>query len=315
MAHGCCGNRLAIADARAGTLTVDERLFQHLAELLREQPVVLASVLATRGATPRKRGSRMLITATDTAFSVGGGLAESRVITAARALLQQAADAGDADDVAIDLSGKPGAAGVCGGFMQIGLQRWSGAAEQQRAAAIADALANGESVSLIQSGDRHDAPELLHPNPRLLIVGGGHCAAALCGMAVLLDYQVWVHDSREDCLQSPGFSAAQRLSGSFDALHSAFRTSREVLVVLLNRDFGSDIASLRALADQVPAFIGMMGSGKRIAEVRAAVPELSALCARLQAPVGLDIGAETPHEIAVSILAQLIRWRADRAGA
>ncbi|PIX60981.1 MAG: xanthine dehydrogenase, partial [Lysobacterales bacterium CG_4_10_14_3_um_filter_64_11] len=65
----------------------DERLFAQLAATLHREAAVLASVLHTRGATPRKRGARMLIAAGHCALSIGGGLAEVRVVGAARALL------------------------------------------------------------------------------------------------------------------------------------------------------------------------------------------------------------------------------------
>jgi xanthine dehydrogenase accessory factor len=95
----------------------------------------------------------------------------------------------------------------------------------------------------------------------------------------------------------------------FARLEVATATERRVLAVLLNRDLQADVAALRALAPAVPAFIGMMGSVRRIAEVRAALPEFASALEHVQAPVGMDLGAETPHEIAVSILARLIADR------
>ena len=82
--------------------------------------------------------------------------------------------------------------------------------------------------------------------------------------------------------------------------------------MLLNRDYASDVAALAVLCRKPPAFLGMMGSQRRIAEVRAALPAHAQALERLQAPVGLDIEAQSPHEIAVSILAQLDRVPAQR---
>src|SRR5207253_6221112 len=70
---------------------VDERLFARLAARLADEPVVVASVVATQGAVPRHRGARMLITREDSEASVGGGMAEARVVAAARTLLDDAA--------------------------------------------------------------------------------------------------------------------------------------------------------------------------------------------------------------------------------
>src|SRR3546814_3809322 len=99
-------------NAKRGVAMSDEHLFAQLAISLHREAVVLASVLHTRGATPRKRGARMLIAAERCAFSVGGGMAEVRVIAAARALL---ANRQRQSTVVIDLSGGADAAGVCGG--------------------------------------------------------------------------------------------------------------------------------------------------------------------------------------------------------
>jgi len=288
---------------------MDERLFRRLAERLADAPVVLASVIGTRGATPRKHGSRMLIGAQWSEYSVGGGMAESRVIAAARDLFNAAAET---HEVQVDLGGGPASAGVCGGQMRIALRRWSGAVDRQRAEDIARRLSSGEPATLPAAWIGADSDETALPDPRLLIVGGGHCAAALCDLAAFLAFDLWVHDTRGDCLQSPSFACATRLSGGFDALLEACKTRRELLVVLLNRDFASDVASLRVLDGQAMSFIGMMGSRKRIHEVRAALPGHEALFARLQAPVGLEIGAHTPHEIAVSLLAQLVQSRSVR---
>ncbi len=290
---------------------MDERLFARLAALLSNGPVVLASVGDTRGATPRKRGSRMLVTATTTEFSVGGGAMEARAIEAARALLD--ADEQEAE-LEIDLSGRAGAAGVCGGRMQISLRRWCGADDRDYASDIATQLAAGRPV---WAGAEEFGPgvegELLQPDPRLLIVGGGHCGLALYELARALDFSVFVFDQRADCFVDNAFAQATTRHSDYLQLADAFADAREVYAILLNRDFPSDVATLRALDGRVLAFLGMMGSRKRIAEVLAALPDRGAnLIESLRAPVGLDIGAHTPHEIAISILAQLIQTRQQR---
>lgn len=283
----------------------DERLFAQLAATLDREAVVVASVLHTRGATPRKRGARMLIAAEHCAFSVGGGMAEARVIDAARRLLTSAHRHAT---VTIDLSGSTGSAGVCGGEMTLGLRNWRGEDDALRARSIAAALHAGGSVAL--NGDdlgRDDACDSAQPNARLLIVGGGHCGLALFQLARHLDFDLWLFDDRAEGAAAEPHPEATRLYGDYRQLGSALDTEREVHAVLLNRDFHADIATLRVLATRPPAFISMMGSQRRINQVRDALPDLSDALAHLTAPVGLAIGAQTPHEIAVSILAQVIR--------
>lgn len=286
---------------------MSERLHTHLARRLASEPVVVATILATRGATPRKRGTRMLVTATDTESTIGGGELEARVIAAARALL---ASSDTAAELPIELNGQPGAAGICGGSMRIALRRWRGAEDRARAQAIAAALRAGEAVTL-DAGDlgAADASDTVHPDIRLLIVGGGHCALALHDLARHLDFDLWVYAREAGDASQAAFAAATCLGGDPQQLALALDTPRTVYAVLLNRDYAADVAALAVLCRKPPAFLGMMGSRRRIAEVRAALPTHAQVLESLQAPVGLDIEAQSPHEIAVSILAQLIAFR------
>jgi len=285
-------------------------LFVRLAARLRSAPQVLASVLHTRGATPRKAGARMLIGAADSEFSIGGGLAEARVLAAARELL--ASDQTFAS-IGIDLSGGVDSAGVCGGQMQLTLRLWR-QIELPRAEQIAAELSAGKALGL--SADEIGAgagTQSIEPDPRLLIVGGGHCGLALHELARSLDFDVWMVDPHAEA-HARELSAEPHLrSSDFSTLGEAVSTDRVVYAVLLNRDFASDVATLRKLAGADLAFLGMMGSRKRIGAVLAELsPRQAQQLPQLKAPVGLEIGAETPHEIAVSILAELIRARATR---
>ena len=286
---------------------MDESLFRRLADWLLAQPVVLASVASTRGATPRKRGSRMLITADAIAGSVGGGQAEVRVIEQARNLI---ASHGRTSAMAIALDGRAESAGICGGDMLISLRRWCGADDQARAARISATLAGGESVEL-DTDDLGSAglSEHAQADTRLLIIGAGHCGAALCELAAALDYDCHVFDARADRLQAVAFKTATTHGGDVNALRSVLDTAREVQAVLVNRDYHADVAALEVLSERPPRFIGMMGSRRRVGEVMAALGSSRQALAHLVAPVGIDIDAQTPHEIAISILAQLIQSR------
>jgi len=277
---------------------MNERLFATLAARLHAAPVVMASVIDARGATPRSTGSRMLIGTAFTAFSVGGGMAEARVIKVARTLLHSYQEKAE---IEIDLSGRQGADGICGGAMVVRLKRFM-PHEQALVEAQAQALARGARARL--------DGEPFEPNERLLIIGAGHCGSALAELARPLDFEIRFFDDEPGRLHAWAHDAPPEKIASLDA---AFSTEREVYVVLLNRDFAADVLALRALKEHCPSFIGMMGSRKRIQAVSMALNDSPDLLARLVAPVGLDIQAETPHEIAISILAQLIkRRRADR---
>jgi xanthine dehydrogenase accessory factor len=286
---------------------VSERLFARLAARLADgHAVVVACVLDTQGAVPRRRGATMLVARDGIEGSIGGGEAEARVLAAARAMLE-----GDtrATSLAIDLTGRPGAAGICGGHMAIALRCWRGDADSARAKEILDALSGGVATPL-DAGDL-GAPGTLRvePAPRLLVVGAGHCGEALARLARELEFDVWVHDARAECFAPDRFDGATILCGGPTLLARALDTARPVYAVLLNRDFAADVAALEVIAPARPAFLGMMGSRRRVAQVRQSLPDSERELATLAAPIGLDIGAETPEEIAVSILAQLVQAR------
>jgi xanthine dehydrogenase accessory factor len=282
-------------------------LFARLASrLAKGETLALAAVVEATGATPRRRGALMLVGDDDEHGSIGGGEAEARVLAAARTLLR---DGGESTVVAIDLSGRPGAAGVCGGRMAVAVRAWRPGAMLARAQSIARSLAAGDVVPL--SGDDLGAGDAstmrIDPDPRLLVVGAGHCGRALSRLARELDFDVWVHDTRAACFDDDAFAGATVLCGEARRLAEALETARPVFAVLLNRDYAADIAALAVIAPAKAAFLGMMGSRRRVAQVRAGLPQLA--LEDLVTPVGLDIGAETPAEIAVSILAQLVAFR------
>jgi len=302
---------------------MDQSLFTRLAAWLRDgRATVLASVVATRGATPRKVGARMLVSARHESHSVGGGELEARVLAAARALLLDAREAetgarevpGPAHvppsgTLEIDLGGGADAAGICGGSMTLALRRWHGADDAARAVRIAADLAAGHAVALDARDLGTDVQQLARPDERLLIVGGGHCALALQELARPLGFETWVHDTRPECFAGHRHAGATQLCGGHELLRHALDTPRPVYGVLLSRDYASDVAALAVLAERPPAYLGMMGSRRRIAEVARALAARGIAAPAIEAPVGLELGAETPAEIAVSILARLVQRR------
>ncbi len=265
--------------------------------------MVLATVLDTRGAVPRHRGAQMLITSTQTWFSVGGGRLEARVLEDARTLL---ARGGKRTLIDIDLTGRAGALGICGGSMRVALRCWQGDSDTRRARQLLHSLQAGDAVTLTAADIGTKVEYRVEPDPRLLIIGAGHCGLALYRAAAALDYDLCIYDSRAEGIAAADFPLA-RILPDLPALMDCLNTRRRKQVVLLNRDYGADIAALMMLINHDIEFIGMMGSRKRIETVFAGLPEgFEGLRQRVTAPVGIEISAETPEEIAISILAQLI---------
>ena len=163
--------------------------------------------------------------------------------------------------------------------------------------------------------------EVRRPVQELIIVGAGHVAQPLSHMGALLGFRVSVLDDRPDFATGERFPDAEHVfQADFDDPFRDARLNERSHVLLVTRGHKYDYACLvRALrVDPSPAYIGMIGSRRR---VRATYVQLldegfdREQLDRIHAPVGLDIGAETPEEIAVSVVAELVKVRRGGTGA
>jgi xanthine dehydrogenase accessory factor len=162
--------------------------------------------------------------------------------------------------------------------------------------------------------------ELRRPVLELVIVGAGHIARPLARTGASLGFRVSVLDDRPDFATRERFPEAERLlRADFDDPFRDVPVHERTHIVLVTRGHKYDYACLvRALRmDPAPAYIGMIGSRRR---VRATYVQLlddgidRSLLGRIHAPVGLDIGAETPEEIAVAVAAELVLVRRGGSG-
>ena len=192
-------------------------------------------------------------------------------------------------------------------------------AVQHLNAALDDTRArDGIRVIDVPDGQVELYAEVRRPIRELIVVGAGHVAQPMAHMGALLGYRVTVLDDRPDFATRERFPDAERLirADFADPFADVVLHERSFLL-LVTRGHKYDYECLvRALrADPAPAYIGMIGSRRR---VRATYVQLiedgvdRALLERIHAPVGLDIGAETPEEIAVSVAAELVML--DRGG-
>ena len=152
------------------------------------------------------------------------------------------------------------------------------------------------------------------PRERLLLLGGGHVSHALARLAATLDFVVTVVDDRPDFANRQRFPEAEQIvcDGFERAIHT-LAPRRSDYVCVLTRGHRWDAQCLRALLnDTEPAYLGMIGSKRRVKGLLGALAEDGfdrERLKRIHAPIGLMIGAVTPEEIAVSIAAQLIEHR------
>ncbi len=155
--------------------------------------------------------------------------------------------------------------------------------------------------------------EAMHPAPTLLIVGAGHIAQPLSRIGKLLGFAVAVVDDRPSLVSRERFPEADQLiAGYYGEELARFPIRPSTYVVLVTRGHRHDEESLRQIVGSPAAYIGMIGSRRRVGAVLQHMAEDGIpreLIERVCSPIGLDIGAETPEEIAVSILAEVINVR------
>ena len=285
----------------------DETFFRNLTGELEDRGrLALASVVETRGSGPSRVGRRFLIFEDGTfQGTIGGGPFEALVVADAGALFR---DGGPAR-----------------------ILKWYDFFERE-----IESAEDREPTNMICGGSSRVSIELLTASPSLVILGGGHVGRALARLARDLGYDVTVGDDREEYARTERFATgvrAVRTTRNYDLPPGALPRGRDRYVAIVSRCWETDLAALRPWlsADAPPArYLGLIGSARKVRGVLARLAEEGVAEERLRrvrAPIGLAIGAVTPEEIAVSILAEVTAvrrgaadpgysWRADhRTGA
>ena len=255
-------------------------IFQALAELEQNhQPAALCTVVKTSGSTPRHSTSKMLVYPDGHILgTVGGGELENRVLKEALASLQDGKPRNLAYSMADPDRGDPG---LCGGQVEVFV-------------------------------------EPILPSPMLVVIGGGHVGKAVAHLAKWLGFRVAVSDDRaEFCTPAANPDADEFYPVPLAELPLNLVITAQTFLVLTTRGSSVDVAGLPALLDSQAGYIGVIGSRKRW---NTTVKELNRLgitdstLARIHSPIGLGIGAETPEQIAVSIMAEILMIRGGGSG-
>jgi xanthine dehydrogenase accessory factor len=151
------------------------------------------------------------------------------------------------------------------------------------------------------------------PNPALLIAGAGHIAAPLASLAHLMNFSVSVTDDRASFASRERFpTSKQLLVGDIESILKNYPITPRTHIVLVTRAHAHDVQGLRAIIDSPAAYIGMIGSQRRVWAVFKLLHEEGVPAeklARVRAPIGLDLGGSTPEEIALCIMAEIIMLR------
>lgn len=160
--------------------------------------------------------------------------------------------------------------------------------------------------------------EIVEPAPTLLIVGGGHVGLSIARLGEFLGMSVAVLDDREDFANRERFPFAEYvLCGEVDDELARFPIHGGTYVVLVSRGHKVDELALRQVVGRGAAYVGMIGSKRRtrtvLEHLRAEGLDAAAL-AQVYTPIGLDLGAETPEEIAISVLGEILLVRRGGTG-
>ncbi len=155
--------------------------------------------------------------------------------------------------------------------------------------------------------------EVVEPAATLLVVGGGHVGLAVGQLGAMLGMEVAIIDDREDYANEERFPyEANVICGDFGEELERFPISANTYIVLVSRGHKVDELALRAVAERDAGYVGMIGSKRRTRTVLQHLAEEGVereALDRVFTPIGLDIGAETPEEIAVSVLGEIILVR------
>jgi xanthine dehydrogenase accessory factor len=230
----------------------------------------LASVIESRGFTPRKPGAHMLVDEGGaTCGTIGGGAIEERVLSEARALLQ----GGGVSLVKKHLTQELGM--CCGGEMAVFL-------------------------------------EVIEPAPRLYLFGAGYIARPLAALAAGCGFDVTVVDGREEWAAAERFPDCRVVARAPEEFLRELATTPSDYAVVVTHDHALDQRLVQELLRRPLRFVGMIGS---VPKQRKFALRLRARgfsdrqIARLRTPLGMPIGADTPEEIAVSAMGELIATR------
>ncbi len=199
-------------------------------------------------------------------------------------------------------------AGLCGDDFSL---LWR---EEAHAGDLPGLSASPDPISILQSPDGAEwIVERIAPPDQLVIVGGGHIALPLCEIATQLDFRVTVIDDRPEFSSEDRFPGAARvLTGENSRLLGQIPAGESTYFALLSRGYEFDVVALRIILGGKCRYVGMIGSRRRVATVKRVLEAEGVSREQLDtihAPIGVDISAVTPAEIATSIAAQLILIR------
>ncbi|PYR02569.1 MAG: xanthine dehydrogenase [Acidobacteria bacterium] len=252
---------------------MNREVFAAVADALdRGEPAALVTIVSATGSTPQRIGAKMLVFADGRMIgTIGGGCYENDAFWKAREAITDRKPRLVHYELSDDFAQETGL--ICGGQMDVYI-------------------------------------EPIEPSPELYVVGAGHVGFHLARLAHDVGFRVHVIDDREKFANSERFpNAVEIVVDDIPSWIARATIPAHAYAVIVTRGHTNDLEALRALAPRELRYLGLIGSRAKVARIYDALvadQTPANLLTRVHAPIGLDIGAVTPQEIAVSILAELI---------
>jgi len=242
------------------------------AALERGEAAALVTIVATTGSTPQRVGAKMLVFADGRIVgTIGGGCYENDAFWKAREAIDHRRPELVHYELSDDFAQETGL--ICGGQMDVYI-------------------------------------EPIEPSPELYVIGAGHVGFHLARLAHEVGFRVHIVDDREKFANNERFPTAEEIVvDDIPTWVARANLPPHAYAVIVTRGHTNDLEALRALARIDLRYLGLIGSRAKVARIYEALAADNMPAERLErvhAPIGLDIGAVTPQEIAVSILAELI---------
>lgn len=350
-------------------------VYEEVARLTAQgEKVATATIVRTKGSTPREVGAKMLVRKTGISGTVGGGCGEADAWREALLAIDSNKTSVVVADLTEDIDLK--SRGVCGGIFDILIEPWTSPVQVETVIKALDrpdriavlsvvqgrgfastpsarlivysdaategtlgqdtldrlvvnparsALVKGKSETKTIDFEAKSANgatvtaraevffEVFVPAPTLIVCGAGHIAVPLATFAKELGFTVVVLDDRASFARAERFPTADRvIVGGFESELAKMPVHADTYIVLVTRGHSFDVEALRSVIRNDPAYIGMIGSKRRVWAVFKLLHDEGISIEdikKVYAPIGLDLAAETPAEIALTIAAEMVKIR------
>ena len=252
-------------------------VYEELVHLRRSgQKAALATIIEVQGSIPSAQSAKLLVREDGSMVgTIGGGCTEAEVWNAAREVMENERPQRLRFDLSQDAAYDQGL--ICGGQLEVYI-------------------------------------EPILPIPSAFIFGGGHISKSLSKVATLAGFRTTIIDNRETYANRERFPEAVEIHAEeYEDVFPKLAINESSYVVIVTRGHKDDMRILRWAIDQPARYIGMIGSKRKLIEIvknfqadEGIAPEK---LDRVHSPMGFDIGAVTPEEIAVSVVGEMIHWR------